>query len=106
MTQVVVEIAGKSYTGRITTGGLIMAEKDLGKPVIQALKDSPGLATVYMVMRYALHPMDAPSQYISKAEWDEILASDDVVGFTTACTRIMELLAASGGKNRETHAKN
>lgn len=106
MTQIVVEIAGKSYLGRITTGGLIMSEQDLGKPVMQTLKESPGLATVSMIMRYALHPMDAPNQYITKVEWDEILASDDVVGFATACTRIMELLSGSGGKNRDTHAKN
>lgn len=105
MTPGIVDISGKSYIGRVTNGALIMAERDLGKPVAQALKDSPGLGTIAAIARYTLHHADCPDRILSGDDWAEILNSDDIVGFTNACTMIAELLTASG-KNREGSGKN
>lgn len=90
-------IGGVSYAGRVTTGSLILAERDIGKPIAVVFEDTKnvGISEMAAIVRYALHPLGYPDRILSEEEWQQILNGEDTIGFIKACESIMTHLGES-----------
>ena len=101
LNETMAEYDGVEYSVRITNGGLIQAERELGKPISSFADPSKiGMTEMAAIVRYALHPVNNPKAYLSKESWTAILESENTAGFMELCGKVMVLMAENA-KARE-----
>lgn len=91
---VIVTICGKPYSGRITLNGIALTEKEMGKPFTSFAVHAEqfGIAELLAVLRYSLHPVDAPDRYLTETEWEEISSSSEFGEVIEAANLLVPLL--------------
>lgn len=94
---ITVTINGKSYCGCITLDGIALTEKEMGRPFTSFANhiEEFGIAELLAILRYALHPINSPDQYLTDEEWKEISTASDFGEVFAATNLIVPLLFKS-----------